>query len=1313
MQDAQPDEHSQRRRRLAGCALIVGVLAFAIPAHAQITFRAASSSGNPKTISFVAAGAQVVSTTNGGSLTPAIPAGTQADDLALVFVAGRPTDTTEPATPAGWNKRTPTSLRAAGANDLKVIVFWKVLVGGDTNPSFTVPASWSGNGGGMSAQVGVWRGVDTLTPFDVADVASNAAAAATWTPSAITTATANAWVISVVASADDNALAIGNANGFSARMSGTAYDTTSGGDHANAVADKLQATAGTATMLSWSQTVNGTDVWAGITLALRPATGALVLPRPAGTVANDVMIASIAVRPNTVTLTAPSGWTLVRRVDNANPNANSLAVYYKVAGAGEPASYTWTVSTHTGATGGILTFTGVDPSAPIDVESGQNTPNGTAHATQSVTTTVYDTMLVTSHGVANADTWTPPAGMNEAVDVLGGIESLEVNYVLQPSLGATGAKQATSATADVGNAHILALRPLNACAFVADATYVAASATSGTQSVRLYWSATDAPLVLRKTSAFAGEAPAQSTAYTAGATIGGATVVYDGTSPIPTATCSAAGCLDGSLTNNTTYYYKVFPRRGNCYGAGTGAEVNATPKAGTHPAWSYTLAGGPLLKPGIAGDGTVHTASNASRIVSVNTADGTQTWAPFATNDVIQGWVAWIPASSTAAWYDPTWTARKRIRIDRTKVGAGGVTNFPVLVSLTDTGLKSKAQASGNDILFTAANGTTKLSHEIERYVSATGELIAWVKVPSLSSAVDTDLYMYYGNPAAANQQDAANVWDASYRGVWHMREDPGPGGAGDIKDSTAYAKHGTAAAAMTSADLVPGKIGNALNFVSGASGSGTQVSIGDYPEFQLPTYSWSMWVKGAVAPTCNAGSNGQPLWNADAQFNFAWQHNSCTFHKAAAHTDGTWRSAQIQSAMSAGVWYHVAATYDGANLRVYLNGALEATTAHGAPLAVAGSLSLGNGVGFTNFAGQLDEVRVSTGARSAAWITTEYNNQSSPSTFYSVGAENAASLVIGGDQSGRVYAVDVSTWTTLWTADLSAGADFIQATPAAQLRAYSDAAFQATYTDDVVFVASRNATDTNCGAGSSARNNKVFALRASDGALLWTFNADCSHQADWFEGMPFVDYARNRLYLTSRAGAGGTQTSLWVLDTLTGAPVTPPTPLTLGHLRAAPSLSADGATLYVGSWDGSSGTLHALNLSTLTVKWSLPLGGAGNIKGFVWEDGSTPGRLYFSNGSGIRCVQDFGASGSACGGWTNAPVAGASTPLLLDRLYVGSSDGKVHQINPATGVDEKQFPASGTLDGTQVGDVSTETGTELFVGTLAGKLYKIPLPLP
>ena len=142
----------------------------------------------------------------------------------------------------------------------------------------------------------------------------------------------------------------------------------------------------------------------------------LTIDKPSGTVAGDVMIASIAVRPNTATMTAPAGWKLVRRIDNGNENANSLAVYYKVAGGSEPANYAWTFSTPTSAAGGIQTFTGVDTTSPINVEGGQTTANALSHTTPSVTTTVADTMIVTSHAFASAASWVPPSGMTEAFE---------------------------------------------------------------------------------------------------------------------------------------------------------------------------------------------------------------------------------------------------------------------------------------------------------------------------------------------------------------------------------------------------------------------------------------------------------------------------------------------------------------------------------------------------------------------------------------------------------------------------------------------------------------------------------------------------------------------------------------------------------------------------------------------------------------------------------------------------------------------------------------------------------------------------------
>ena len=74
--------------------------------------------------------------------------------------------------------------------------------------------------------------------------------------------------------------------------------------------------------------------------------------------------------------------------------------------------------------------------------------------------------------------------------------------------------------------------------------------------------------------------------------------------------------------------------------------------------------------------------------------------------------------------------------------------------------------------------------HEIETFDGGTGELVAWVRVPSLAGSSDTVLYMYYGNAGASDQSNASGVWDASYKGVWHLH--------GDLLDSTSSNNDGT-----------------------------------------------------------------------------------------------------------------------------------------------------------------------------------------------------------------------------------------------------------------------------------------------------------------------------------------------------------------------------------------------------------------------------------------------------------------------------------------------------------------------------------------
>ncbi len=197
--------------------------------------------------------------------------------------------------------------------------------------------------------------------------------------------------------------------------------------------------------------------------------GTITINVPTGTVQNDVMLASIGFQPSGATVPTPAGWTLLRRVNNAGATSNSLVTYYKVAGAAEPANYTWAFNAITGAAGGIQSFSGVDITSPIDVELGQNTASSLSHAAPTVTTTMANDMIVTSHSFASSATWTSPAGMTEAYDrtslaaPANAGQSIEGNYVLQAAVAATGAKTAVAASPgnlDVGNAQTVALRPV-------------------------------------------------------------------------------------------------------------------------------------------------------------------------------------------------------------------------------------------------------------------------------------------------------------------------------------------------------------------------------------------------------------------------------------------------------------------------------------------------------------------------------------------------------------------------------------------------------------------------------------------------------------------------------------------------------------------------------------------------------------------------------------------------------------------------------------------------------------------------------------
>jgi len=90
--------------------------------------------------------------------------------------------------------------------------------------------------------------------------------------------------------------------------------------------------------------------------------------------------------------------------------------------------------------------------------------------------------------------------------------------------------------------------------------------------------------------------------------------------------------------------------------------------------------------------------------------------------------------------------------------------------------------------------------------------------------------------------------------------------------------------------------------------------------------------------------------------------------------------------------WNHLVITRSGTSLDVYVDKSLYSdTVTSSANGNVGGHLQIGRyGTTVDNFifGGIYDEVRFSDVARSSSWISTEFNNQNNPDTFYDIGSE-------------------------------------------------------------------------------------------------------------------------------------------------------------------------------------------------------------------------------------------------------------------------------------------------------------------------------------
>jgi len=191
----------------------------------------------------------------------------------------------------------------------------------------------------------------------------------------------------------------------------------------------------------------------------------LAISKPAGTLAGDLLLATISHQGGSQrNITPPAGWTNIPSADVSQGSNARIHAWYKVAGASEPASYTFTLTGGGGMSiaGGVMAIQGADSANPINAAGGQST--GSTNVTQltapSITTTKPNTALIYSGAVNTPATFTPPQLMPEQWDVIGaGSYQIATEAAVGgvAVAGATGTRAATLSTSAAGVAIAIAV----------------------------------------------------------------------------------------------------------------------------------------------------------------------------------------------------------------------------------------------------------------------------------------------------------------------------------------------------------------------------------------------------------------------------------------------------------------------------------------------------------------------------------------------------------------------------------------------------------------------------------------------------------------------------------------------------------------------------------------------------------------------------------------------------------------------------------------------------------------------------------------
>ena len=342
----------------------------------------------------------------------------------------------------------------------------------------------------------------------------------------------------------------------------------------------------------------------------------------------------------------------------------------------------------------------------------------------------------------------------------------------------------------------------------------------------------------------------------------------------------------------------------------------------------------------------------------------------------------------------------------------GTLTDFPVLVKIseyndaTGEGIPGFSYADclrpcGGDLRFCDENGTL-LCSEVDTW-DESGISSVWVKVPTLTSA--TKITAYYGWSLAPSV-DPAPVWSNGFLGVWHLGDES----ASAMADSTGG--------------------GSTLyeeSWYSGSVGTGRSGAVGKAAEFGLRDSDHKGGLRTSASRVMRCGQNAVTTelwaWQDDHDPADNTQRSSLIYELSTNNSTyptiyeiyeanssdhkgkiAMWADCDVGSfyltpanakpLLPRAEWNHIVFRYDGTDGGANIQNTAVISSGYsnrGAFDASIGTSSLfvgckTTGTANSQYPGKLDEVRISSVARSDAWIKATYDTIKNNASFATYG---------------------------------------------------------------------------------------------------------------------------------------------------------------------------------------------------------------------------------------------------------------------------------------------------------------------------------------